>query len=476
MKYILLISALMTIGCNGRGIAQTIGDTLTLEAYLEMAKQQGVAQAQAQRDRSLARIRFSIYKTNFRPQVSLSANLPNYLRSFSETTQPDGSVRFQPVQNNNSALGVDVRQLIPQTGGTIFLQSNLQRFDDFESGFYLYNGLPFRVGISQPIGAYNPWKWEKRLAPLRWEEAQLQYETDQRQIVREATALYFELLQAQTAQAIADSNVLASQRLLLIAQERYELGKISQRDLVQIELEQIANQRAQLAAQQLVRNAWADMLTYTGASMEANIPVLHRPVFSTQPLPSVEQALIKAQQNRPEWTAFTRRLIETQQQQEAARRNNGPNIQLTTAFGRIRSSEELSTIYDDAQPEAFVQLQLRVPVFDGGLRRLRKEEATVQEAFTRTAITAETLALEAQIANTLADLAQLQVNLQLAQQVQELAQQRFRITSESYLAGAVSLTERTLAQREQDQAIRDYIDALSACWQTHAALAWLIGL
>ena len=48
----------------------------------------------------------------------------------------------------------------------------MQRFDDFDRDFTLYNGLPIGIGIEQPLFAFNPLKWDKKTEPLRYEESQ----------------------------------------------------------------------------------------------------------------------------------------------------------------------------------------------------------------------------------------------------------------------------------------------------------------
>ena len=195
-------------------------DSLSLDEFLSLAQAQSLRKQAAERDQQLANLDYQIFRADLKPQLTLNANIPNYLKTFSEITQPDGTIRFEAVQNNNSALGLDLRQRIAATGGQLFLQTNLQRFDDFESDFSIYNGLPFRVGIVQPVFAYNPFKWERQLAPLRVAEAEANYQLDLEIIREEVTRLFFDLLMAGQESRIADTNFVANERLRVLFQKK----------------------------------------------------------------------------------------------------------------------------------------------------------------------------------------------------------------------------------------------------------------
>jgi outer membrane protein TolC len=54
--------------------------------------------------------------------------------------------------------------------------------------------------------------------------------------------------------------------------------------------------------------------------------------------------------------------------------------------------------------------------------------------------------------------------------MKQLAQERFEIIKESFVLGAISITDLTLAQREKDQTAREYIFTLSQYWQNYYEL------
>ncbi len=105
---------------------------LSLEEAVQMAKDKSIAAKQASTQKETDFWRFKSFQADFKPQLSLSGALPSFTRSFIQVLQPDGTVAFQSVSNNNSTLTLALSQSIAKTGGTIFIQKQLQRFDDFE--------------------------------------------------------------------------------------------------------------------------------------------------------------------------------------------------------------------------------------------------------------------------------------------------------------------------------------------------------
>src|ERR1044072_9534292 len=145
--------------------AQQANDTirLSLQEVVEMAKQKSIASKQAITVKETKYWEWKTYRSNYQPQLSLNGILPGYSKSFIEVQQPDGTVLFQPVHNNNSSLNLSFSQSIATTGGTVFGTTQLQRFDDFDRNNKLYNTVPFGIGYSQPIFQFNTLNWDKKI-------------------------------------------------------------------------------------------------------------------------------------------------------------------------------------------------------------------------------------------------------------------------------------------------------------------------
>ncbi|MBP7541037.1 MAG: hypothetical protein KA802_14045, partial [Saprospiraceae bacterium] len=160
-KSIKLIIIFLSI--NSIAIGQ---NTMTLEEVINSYFERTNAAKINTIGKNIATSNFLLYKAGMKPQVSLNFQVPNYSKTSVQIVQPNGSIAFQSISQNNSLVGLQLEQAIPWTGGTFFALSELRRFDDFSTDFNSYNGIPIRLGINIPVLGFNPYKWDKLIQPL----------------------------------------------------------------------------------------------------------------------------------------------------------------------------------------------------------------------------------------------------------------------------------------------------------------------
>lgn len=451
-------------------IGQSDLQNLSLANFLKLAKENSIAGEAAKVDLQSAKLDNTIFKAGLKPQLSAFANFPNFANTFAEAQQPDGTVLFPRINNNNSALGLSLNQAIPLTGGRIFVQSNLQRFDDFTNDKVFYNGTPFRVGFSQPLFGFNSLKWDKKIQPILLQEAEKKYDADIEIINNDAAELFFNLLMAYENLQIASSNKESNETLLTIAEEKFELGVISKNGLLQLQFELASANKNKKQAEQSVRLASSAIYTFLGKKHNGELITPIAPEVNNLINVDLTIALREGLNNRFEQTSYARQRMEADRDVEQAKREGGLQADLSASFGLTRGATEVGDIYSDPQQQQFVQLQLNVPIIDWGAQKSRVALAQAQSDFLRKNISQNKLQLEANIQQTVDAFNNLQEQLQLNQEMKELAQDRFDIIKESFVLGAISITDLTLAQREKDQTAREYIFTLSQYWQNYYEL------
>src|ERR1700709_730036 len=127
MKHIYLIAFVFIAGrAFSKGGADTL--RLSLKQVVEMAKDNSIAAKQAATTRETRYWQWRTFKSNYQPQLSLSGNLPGYSKTTQQVLQPDGTILFQPVHNDNSSLQLNFSQGLTATGGTIYGTTQMQRF------------------------------------------------------------------------------------------------------------------------------------------------------------------------------------------------------------------------------------------------------------------------------------------------------------------------------------------------------------
>ncbi len=450
-----------------------IPDTLTLGRWNALAKQHALGMEEAQYDRREAELNYALYQADLKPQLTATANFPNYSRTSSETVQPDGTIRFQPIRNNNSSLGFLVTQNIPWTGGQLFVNSSLQRFDDFEQESRLYNGAPIRIGIDQPVFAFNSLKWEKRIQPLRVQEATKQFSVDRAAVELEATQLFLDLLRIQQEVDIARANVESSTSLLEVARERHQLGKLSDSDLLQLQVQLLSAERNEERALQNEGLAAADLYNYLGFSYGNELPYALLPEVTDTGQVDEDAALKAALKNRPNLLRYRRQRLEAERDIARVRGGGGVQASLFASFGLVRSAEDLENVYQDLQQEQLLQFQISVPILDWGGQRRQVERSQARADLTFKQLEREEQGFRIDVKQTVRTFNAIQEELRITRELESRAKERYRIARESYLLGAISLTDLTIAQQERDQARRTLVSSLSRYWEQYYRLRLL---
>jgi len=103
-----LVFLSLLVSCLGKAYAGRAGDTvaLTLSEVVAMARFRSIDSKQAI---TVKETKYWVWRTflaNYRPQLSLTGTLPGYSKTFNQVIQPNGTIQFQPVHNDNSSLNL----------------------------------------------------------------------------------------------------------------------------------------------------------------------------------------------------------------------------------------------------------------------------------------------------------------------------------------------------------------------------------
>ena len=467
----LLFLAFWPMACSW-SVAQSPARALGLDAAVAMARGQSISAKQAATQKETAYWRWRSFTSDFKPQLSLNGSLPSFTRSIVAVTQPNGNLDFLPVSFNNSSLNLALSQRISSTGGTVFVQKQLQRFDNFIQKNTLYNGIPFAIGLTQPLSQFNEWKWDKQTEPLQYNESQQQYLESMEQVALDATVYYFNLLIAQVNLKIAETNLVSSDTLYKIANQKMALGKISQNDLLQLQLGILNAQKDLASAKQGAEVAQLQLkthLSYRGEEkLDLEVP-LPGPTFPVD----AEKAKQEALNNRADAIAFKRRLLEASRDLEKAKSNNGFNASLSVAFGLSNRGDQPLDVYRKPQDRESIQLEFSIPIMDWGRSKSRTATAKANLQLAQQTVTQDKMSFEQEVFTQVTLIGMLQQQVSLTARADEIAALRFKIAQDRFLLSDLSITDLSIAIQEKDRAKRDYILALRDYWRAYYTLRLL---
>jgi len=406
---------------------------------------------------------YKLYKKSYLPTLSLSGTLPAFNRSISKITMPDGSEAFVSQSVGNYSGSLSLTQPIPFMGGQLFVSSGLQRLDIYQDNTitsYLANLI--NIGISQPFSFYNPYKWQRKIEPLYYKEAKQAYMEAIENTALQAIELYFSLLETQTNLELNLQNQINTDTLLFIAQERHAVGKITEDEVLQIEVNRL-NLIFQIEELQNTlqdkQTALADFLNIPTNTFHLLIPeALNISVINK------EQAYEHAIANGSQEIAHKRRLTEAKREVARTKSENGFSVNLYASFGLSQSASRLKEAYKNPLDQEQITLNLNIPILNWGIARMKRKRAELQLSNVSLTIEQEKLAFKRQINNTVNQYNIQSTQLQVVQKTIELSQKRYEMSKERYMGGKIGFLDYSVAQNEKDRSQIGYIQTLQKIW------------
>jgi len=471
VKYLYTIFFL-TLSFNGYCAVSADTIRLTLPQVVEMAKGNSIAAKQASTTRETKYWQWRTYKSNYQPQLSLSGNLPGYSKTSTPVIQPNGSILFQSINYDNSALTLNFSQTITATGATIYGMTQLQRFDNFNGNMVQYNGVPYAIGLTQPLGQYNSLKWDNRIQPLLYNESKQAYIQAQEQISISVTGYFFDLLLAQVNLGTAVANFTNTAKMLKIANLKFGLGKVSKNEILQLQLENINAKKAEGTARRDVEIATLNLRSYIGLEGDDKIELIVPETISRMAV-SADKVLAQAYENRSDAIAFVRRIAEAQRDVAIAHGQTGLTATLTANLGTSNTSSSIPGIYRSPQTQQLLELQFSIPVLDWGRSKAKIKTAEANQQLTVDSVERDKQTFKQQIVTQVSLFNEMKEQLGYTAEADSIASEKYKIARERYVLGDLSITDLSIAFTENDQAKRDYVQSLRDFWSAYYELRYL---
>ena len=150
---------------------------LTLDEAIYAAQTQSIAAMVAKYTFLSSYWSYRSYRASRLPSLNLTGEVLSFDRSLRLLQDYDtGEMRYMENYNLQNTLGLSIKQNIALTGGTLRLYSSLNRLDQFApKDSKSYYSQPITLSYTQPLFAYNQFKWDKKIAPKEYELAKRTY-------------------------------------------------------------------------------------------------------------------------------------------------------------------------------------------------------------------------------------------------------------------------------------------------------------
>ena len=439
---------------------------MTLEEAISTAREQSPAAMIAKYNFLAGYWRYRTYKAKFLPSLNLNASLGNYSRYLAKLQDAETG-KFNYVENNNmsNSLSLSVDQNIGLTGGTLSLTSSLNRLDQFAPYDNLtYNSAPVSLVYSQPINGYNSFRWEKMIEPKQYERIQKVYLESMESINIEAAERFFSVLSAQKNLEMAEKNYAATQLSVSIAEKRYEIGSITNNELLQLKM---SLYNAQLEINDGKMNFESEMLklrSYLGYN-ESVIIELIMPQMGPEIQLDYSDVLDRALRNSSANLSNELDMLAARQEVAEAKSNAGLKANLFAQFGVNQKGEKLADTYRNPMDQEIVGLSLSLPILDWGLGRGKIKLAKSREEIAKTQIEQTESEYRQEILIKVMQFNNQNMQCSISARNDSIAKLRYDITMERFKNGSISVTELNTAQTEKDNAVKRYISDLNNYWK-----------
>jgi outer membrane protein len=413
--------------------------------------------------------RWKNHQTRFRPQLTLSGDLPDFENQTKPIVQPDGSIIFNQVTQLETSAQLAISQPIPLLGAYVYAASGIVRLQDFNNSTVGFSGYPVSVGITQPLFAYNWMKWAQMTEPLVYEEAQKDFIESIEEISLQATSLFFNYLRIQTNYGLAESNLKNSRDNLKIAEVKKELGNISDNDFSRIQLSVFNAQKALNNARISLKNADYELKKYIGLDQNQNIElIIPLDIYLWEV--NADTALIQSLENRKETPQFQRRLIQADRELTQAKRNAGVSATLNMSYGISNSSDNLGGIYQQPEQQQNIRLALSVPILDWGRSESQVKLAESQRELVVYDVEQDRLDFERGVLVQVEQFNLIKSQIETAEAADRVAEEGYQIALKKFQNGEISITDLNISLAEREEAKRDYIRSIENYWESYYRL------
>ncbi len=448
------------------GYTSQAQNRFTIEDVIERARAQSPASKRTETTKETRYWQYRTFRAGYNPQLAVSGNAPNFNQNFTQIIQPDGTRLFQPVNQTNSFANLGLLQPLRWTGGTISANTNFNFFNDINRTVSSWNGNIFNIRLDQPVYAFNPFKWDRRTEPLRFEESKREFVEQLEFISQNAADLFFQVIRSQIDEQIATFNLANNDTIFKIEQGRYNIGTTSQDKLLQVELQLLKSKQDVAQARINIQNTSLSLRIYLGLKDDQDFDLLlpeKLPDFSVD----LDQALTHARTNRAAYVAFERRRIEAERDVARARGSRLNNATLSASYGLNNVGLVVNDLYVNPQQQQQFNLGFNIPVFNWGRNKATMNTAFANKKLNDYIIAQDEVNADQEIITQVRQFDLLRLQIEITKKSDEVARERYNVAQNRYLIGKIDITNLNIALTEKDNAKRSYVEALRSFWTSY---------
>jgi Outer membrane protein len=405
------------------------------------------------------------FKASFLPSLNLAATLPHYFNAISANPQSDGSISYNTANNISENVALSINQKVELTGGTFSIVSGIMRYDGIEPKprMTAYTSQPIGVTYTQNLFGVNWLKWQRKIDPLKYEEAKRNFLYNRETAILSAINKFFDLAIAQQNLQVARVNLKNADTLYKISQGRFRLGSISESDVMQMELSKLNAESTY--SQRLIdlEDTQNKFRSFLGISDKREIKLVVPARVPDMQL-SFDKVLEQARQNNPDIIRFNRQVLEAERWLEQNKRETGLTVNLNAFVGYNGNSGTFINAYKGVTPKQTADISISLPILDWGQRRGKIKMAQSNLNLVKGQIDQAQIEFDQNIYVKVMRFNMMGQKYRIASKSDTIARIRYKVSMDRFIAGKISVLDLNVALAEKDNANSNFVYTMKDFW------------
>lgn len=411
---------------------------------------------------------FRTYKAGRLPSLTLDLTPAEYYRDITRRYDSGEDIDvYRKQQSYYAGGGLKIEQNLDLLGGSFFLDSRLGYIRNFGDNSYTQvTSVPIRVGYNQSLIGYNPFRWERKIEPLKYEKVKKELLYNRETISEQATTYFFALAMAQAEFDLARDNVASTDTLYRTGQQRHKIASISQADLLTLKLDAVNARNTLQNANIALKRAMFGLASYLNLdkNTELRLRLPGRPMNMTI---AVDEAIVLARENNPKFLGLRQQILEAEQQVDKTKKEAMFNASVNASIGFNQVADNLGDAYRNPLQQDIVSVSVSIPLVDWGIRKGKRNIAQNDLSVTQISTRQEENTIEEDVIMTVGDFNIQQDLIGSAEEALDLAIMAYAETKQRFMIGKADINSLTLSLNRQQEAQRNYISALQNYWLSY---------
>ena len=408
------------------------------------------------------------YKAARLPSLMLNTTPIQYSKDFTKRYDSQQNIDVYRSQQSLYSYGsLALNQNFDLTGGTFFVNSELGYMHNYgESNYTQFSAIPLRIGYQQSLFGYNSFKWDKKIEPLKYENAKRKFLYQMEEISETCVQYFFNLASAQIEHTKAIENQASADTLYQIGLKRFAIAAISKAELLTLELDALNAKNSLRNAQTNLSKAMSAFVTFLNLDKGTEIKLDLPETLSSLQI-TTEIALQQSIANNPTYLGNKSDLLDAKKQVDRTSKELRFNASINASVGFNNVAEKINLAYKNPLQQDILSVGLTIPLLDWGVRKGQLNVAKNNLNVVQISNKQKEISLEQDVVNTVQDFSIQQDIIKSAEKATRIADLAYQSTKERFIIGQNDISALTLSLNRQKEAQRNYIEALRSYWSSY---------